>query len=121
MKQCIPFFTDSKEALYSISTCKLGVQPPLNCMQITLLAHKGKPAVEEQYVDIVFYSQKVLFRMTAPSVIPRAVQPCGQMLIPPTERAGNEGEWDRGQEQTPIKAVKYRWQPEHTEQLINSF
>lgn len=59
--------------------------------------------------------------MTAPTVIPPAVQPCGQILIPPTKRAGNESEWDGGQEQTPIKAVKYRWQLEHTEQLINSF
>lgn len=40
--------------------------------------------------------------MTAPSVIPHAVQPRGQMLIPPTKCAGNESEWDRGQEQTPI-------------------
>jgi len=59
--------------------------------------------------------------MTAPSVIPRAVQLRGQMLIPPTKRAGNESEWDRGREQTPVKATKYCWQPEHTEQLINSF
>lgn len=43
--------------------------------------------------------------MTAPSVMPCDVQPCGQMLIPPTKRTGNESEWDRGQEQTPIKAV----------------
>ncbi|RMC06672.1 hypothetical protein DUI87_16111 [Hirundo rustica rustica] len=34
---------------------------------------------------------------------------------------GNENEWDRGQEQTPIKAVEYHWQMEHTEQLINPF
>lgn len=90
-------------------------------MQITLLAHKGKAAVKEQCIDIVFYSQKVLFIMTAPSVIPRAVYPRGQMLIPPTKCAGNESEWDRGQEQTPIKAVEYPWQMEHTEQLINPF
>lgn len=51
--------------------------------------------------------------MTAPSVIPRAVQPRGKMLIPPTKCAGNESEWDRGQEQTPIKAVEYHWQMEH--------
>lgn len=59
--------------------------------------------------------------MTAPSVIPRAVHPRGQMLILPTKCAGNESEWDRGQEQTPIKAVEYLWQMEHTEQLINPF
>lgn len=40
--------------------------------------------------------------MTATNVIPHAVQPRGQMLIPPTKCAGNESEWDRGQEQTPI-------------------
>lgn len=59
--------------------------------------------------------------MTAPSVIPCAVQPCGQMLIPPTKCACNESEQDRGQEQTPIKAVEYHWQMKHTEQLINPF
>lgn len=59
--------------------------------------------------------------MTAPSVIPCAVQLCGQMLIPPTKCAGNESEQDRGQEQIPIKAVEYHWQMEHTEQLINPF
>lgn len=48
-------------------------------------------------------------------VILRAVQPRGQMLIPPTKYAGNENEWDRGQEQIPIKAVEYHWQMEHTE------
>lgn len=59
--------------------------------------------------------------MTAPSVIPRAVQPHGQILIPLTKYAGNENEWDRGQKQTPIKAVDYHWQMEHTDQLINPF
>lgn len=59
--------------------------------------------------------------MTAFSVIPRAVQLCGQMVIPPTKRTGNESEWDRGQEQTLIKAVQHHRRPEHTEQLTNSF
>lgn len=46
---------------------------------------------------------------------------CGQILVPPTKSAGNESEQDRGQEQTPIKAVESHRQMEHPEQLINPF